>query len=193
LKRFLQLFTDPYEAICETKESGKLGLSAIIILVIAVYNGIVAPVIYYFLNHNDYELTLSLLSMAGIFALSCFMYLIDCGILWLAAKLCRQQTSFRTIAATWGFSFVPTLICSVIVNTYESTYYFFLGKPTLLFIINTIFILLLIWKAIFYFMECRAVLQLKGARQAVATIGIGILFALLIYADARLGLQVPML
>lgn len=193
MKQLIRIFTNPYRLISETKESGKLWLSLMIILVTAVYNGFIAPVVHCYLNRNDFDLTLSFGTMAGLCVLSCLMYLIDCMILWLAARICKHRISFRAVAATWGFSFIPTLICSFIVNTYESTFYFFIGKPILLFILNTLCILLLIWKAIFYFMECREVLELKGIRLVVSTIAIGILFALLIFADAWLGLKAPML
>ncbi len=164
-----------------------------IILVTAAFNGFIGPVVTYYMNRNDYDLTLSFVSMLCIFALSGAMYVIDCVVLWFAAKLCGQKVDFKSIAATWGFSFIPTLICSILVNIDETIWYLFVGKPFLLFILNTFFILLLIWKAIFYFMECRVVLQLKGLRLLLSTIGIGILFALLIFAGAWLGLKVPML
>jgi hypothetical protein len=193
LKQFVRIFTNPYRLICKTKESGKLRLSMMIILVTAAFNGFIGPVVTYYMNRNDYDLTLSFVSMLCIFALSGAMYVIDCVVLWFAAKLCGQKVDFKSIAATWGFSFIPTLICSILVNIDETIWYLFVGKPFLLFILNTFFILLLIWKAIFYFMECRVVLQLKGLRLLLSTIGIGILFALLIFAGAWLGLKVPML
>lgn len=164
-----------------------------IILVTAAFNGFIGPVVYFYLNHNDFDLNLSFGSMVGLFALSEAMYPIDCGILWFTGKLCGQKVIFRSVAATWGFSFIPTLICSIFVNIDETIWYLFVGKPVLLFILNTFFILLLIWKAIFYFMECREVLQLKGLGLLLSTIGIGVLFALLIFVDAQLGLKVPML
>lgn len=164
-----------------------------IILVTAAFNGFIGPVVTYYLNRNDYHLNLSFVSMLCIFSLSGAMYLIDCGILWFTAKLCGQKVDFKSIAATWGFSFIPTLICSILVNIDETIWYFFVGKSFLLFILNTFFILLLIWKAIFYFMECHEVLQLKGWKLVLSTVGIGFLFVMLIFADARLGLKVPML
>lgn len=193
MKQFVLIFTNPYRLICETKESGKLRLSLMIILAMAAFNGFIAPVLYYYLNRNDFELSLSFGTMLGFFALSGAMYLIDCGILWFAAKLCGQEVHFKSVAATWGFSFIPTLICAIILIIDETYWYLFVGKPVLLFVLNTLFILLLIWKAIFYFMECREVLQLKGLKFVLSTIGIGVLFVLLILADTRLGLEVPML
>lgn len=168
-------------------------LSLIIILITAAFNGFIAPVLYYYLNRNDFDLTLSFGSMLGLFALSGAMYLIDCGALWLTAKLCGQKVTFKSVVATWGFSFIPTLICSILVNIDETIWYLFVGEPLLLFALNTIFILLLIWKAIFYFIECREVLQLRGLKLVLSTIGIGVIFALLIFADAQMGLKVPML
>lgn len=164
-----------------------------IILITAIFNSFIAPVIYCYLDRKDFDLTRSFGSMIGLFALSGAMYFIDCGILWIAAKFCGQKVTFKSVTATWGFSFIPTLICSILVNIDETIWYLFLGKPLLLFILNTSFILLLIWKAIFYFIECREVLQLRGLKLVFSTIVIGVLFALLIFADAWLGLKVPML
>lgn len=193
MKQFVRIFTNPYRLIGEIKESGKLRLSLIIILVTAAFNGFIAPVATCYGRRNEIDMTLSFGPMLGIFALSGAMYLIDCAILWLAARFCGKKVNFEVVAATWGFSFIPTLICSIIVNIDETIWYLFASKPFWLFILNTVFILLLIWKAIFYFMECREVLRLKGMRLVLSTIGIGVLFVLLIFADARLGLKVPML
>jgi hypothetical protein len=189
----LLYFKSPYRLVEKFRQRGKLGPALLINIAGSTFNGFAAPLINYLVNRNEYKITLNLLNMVGVFIISMLTYFAACGVLWVASHIFGGGCSYREVLATWGLSYIPTILCYAVVITSECLFYYFIGNTLLLLLINTIFLLLLIWKAIFYFIEARAVLGLRGSRLAAATLVTGLLFAVLIFADMHLGLMLPML
>ncbi|MCX7710344.1 MAG: YIP1 family protein [Clostridia bacterium] len=189
-----KVISSPYEIIQQYSEEKNMGLPVSIVLILASFNGLIAPVLYYLLKRNEFDLTLNAVQMGLMFGISVTTYLLVCCIFWMIARLFRREDStLSAIVATWGFSFIPTLIGSIVVNLHEYFFYYFIGNKFLLLVLNTLLIMLLIWKAIFYFIEMKVVLRLKGVPLLISMLLIGILFFGLMMFNARMGLKVPML
>lgn len=192
-RKILTYLNSPYEFIKNVGQNGRPGLSISIVAAGSAFAGFVAPVAYYLVNRNDFPVSLDILNMMTIFLVSICTYPVACGILWLASRFAGSRCGFREIISTWGLSYIPTILCYMVVVAGECAFYYFIGNTVLKLLINTLFLLLLIWKAIFYFIEARAVLRIKGYRLAIATLAIGVLFALLMFINIQFGLISPML
>lgn len=196
----MSVFRDAFEAIrsplniiLKYKSSGKILFSLLTILLTSVLNGVAAPIVYYAVFGNVFVVSLEPHSIIIMFCMCIATYFISCGAFRLMALLFKKDVSFLQIFSTWGFSYIPTLLCAVFVNITEIAFYYFMGNTVLLLLGNTLLIMLLIWKAIFYFIELNVVLGIKGSKAVIATFAIGLIFLAVMSLGFRLGLKVPAL
>ncbi|MFD1175269.1 hypothetical protein ACFQ3W_03005 [Paenibacillus puldeungensis] len=117
---------------------------------------------------------------------------IACGCIWLVSRIFRKGIGFRQVSTTWGLTYLPNLIC-VAANYFLATNRHLTELPVLSFLIQTLLIMLLVWKAILYFIEMRCVLQVTGTELTIGTVIVGIVFLPVMMVGFILGLQVPML
>ncbi len=196
----MSIFKDVFEAIgsplniiIRYKKSRKILFSLLIMLLTSVLNGIIAPLLYYAFYKNEFVVSLEPQSIIIMFCMCIATYFMSCGAFRLMALLFKKDISFQQIFSTWGFSYIPTLICVVFVNITELGFYYFMCSKLFWLLGNTLLIMLLIWKAIFYFIELNVVLGIKGSKAVIATFAIGLIFLAVMSLGFRLGLKVPAL
>lgn len=128
------------------------------------------------------------------FSLTLGLYFAACTAFKLAAEVNNKKVGFGEIMSTWGFSYAPTIgfiIFIIITHTLFLNVRLGLGTPESI-ILMTIALSLLMWKAIFYFIELRAVLKLNWYEMILASVVIGALFTICYAAAGSIfGMKIP--
>lgn len=161
----------------------------ITILVVTVFD----PIISYLVNGSDYEVSIDIVKMLWLSVLGCVTYMTMCLVLWIVCKVFGSKTSFATYLRAWGISYIPTLICAVVVALAETFFYLFWNNSVLGMIINIIFVAILIWKCTLYILFLHEVAQLKGRKMIGAFIVCGLFILVLAYINMVMGLKTPIL
>ncbi len=183
----------PLEIINRKKIEGKLLASTIVVLITALFGSILAPVFYYFNYKNKFEISISVNSMLAMFLVGVLTWMAACTLFWLLSTIFKKKVSFEEIVSTWGFSYVPNFICIIAYSLVHSKLGLFIGYSIFGFLINTFFIMLLIWKAIYFFIEMRSVIRTTGFELFIFTLITGVVFVILMSVGISFGIQVPML
>lgn len=183
----------PLKVVNRKPIEGRLMASIIIVSAAAFTGSILAPLVFYFTNRTKYEISLSFGSMLMMLLAGVMTWLAVCLLFWLLSVMFKKQAGFLEIASTWGFSYVPNLLCILAYSALQSWSGFYIGSGIAGFLINSFFIMLLVWKAIFFFMEMKLVIGTNGLELLISTLASGIIFVLLMAAGASIGIQVPML
>jgi len=193
MKDIWKVINSPLVVISENNYKRKLLLSAVLVLTASVLNGIIAPILYYLTFKNEFIVKMDLLNIFVMFIFCIITFLTACGAFKLTALVFRKEVSFNQILATWGCSYIPTLICVVLVSITELSFYYFINNTMLGVLTSTLLIMLLMWKAIFYFIELNIVLKINGTEAVMATMIIGFIYLIIIFVGFRVGVKVPLL
>lgn len=183
----------PLEVMNTVKESGKFKLSILVVLMTALFGSVILPLTYYFVNRNKYDISLSSWGMLVMFTVSVLSWLAACTLFRLFSRWFKKEAGFVEIASTWGLSYVPNFICILLYSLLQLKPEFLTGSGLLGFIVSTVFIMILVWKAIYFFIEMRFVIRTTGVELLIITLATGLIFMLLMWIGFSAGLQVPML
>lgn len=175
----------------ETREN--LLASVIVVLAASVFGSIIAPAAYYLYNRNKFEISLSIGSMLIMLLLSILTWLVTCTLFWIISLLFKKNLEFNKIAASWGLSYIPNLICIVAYSIIEMSFVSFIISSFVGVLINTFFIMLLVWKTLYYFLEMKYVLKLNALELFITTIITAVVFLVLMSIGFSAGIQIPML
>lgn len=171
----------------------RLWASISMVIMTALLGSVVAPVIYFYTYQNKYEIQLDLGSMILGFAVSMITWLVVCTMFWLLSKAFHKGIVLGQVAATWGLSYIPNLFCIILYNLLLTHPGIYNGSGFSTFIISSLFLLFLIWKAIFYFILMRSVLNTTLLEITVCTAVSALVFTILMMVGFWVGIQVPML
>jgi hypothetical protein len=183
----------PLGVINRNNIKGKLQASIITVIVTAFLGSVVAPVVYYYVNRNKYEINLNIGSMLLGLSVSIITWLVVCTLFWLLSKAFHKEIGFVQVASTWGLSYIPNFLCIVLYNLLFILPKINNGSGFSAFIISSLFIMFLVWKAIYYFMFLRFVINTTLIEFAVFTAASAVVFAVLMLIGFKVGIQVPML
>ncbi len=120
-------------------------------------------------------------------------YLLICIIMWLVCKCFGSKADIRSYIRTWGISFFPNIICSIVVAITEVYFYLFWNSTLWGMVLSAIFVGVLIWKIILYVLFLREVAKLEKARLFCAFVVIAILIAVMAAINGYVGLKTPIL
>lgn len=193
LKILYNSIFSPLKVINRKEAEGKLLASFIIVLITALFGSVIAPTMYYLTFKHRYDLTFSPSTNLFMFCVSILTWLAVCTVFWLISIFLKKEVSFKQIVSTWGLSYTPNLLCIAAYNALLLKSNAFIGSSIAAFIINTFFIMVLIWKVIYYFMEMKYVMKATAFELFIITIITGIAFLALMAIGGVVGIQVPML
>lgn len=94
---------------------------------------------------------------------------------------------------TWGLTYIPTLVCAIVVSFVENFFYLFWGNALLGLVFNLVFCGILIWKTVLYAIFLRDVAGLRGKRFWGAFAACGALILIMAFANMATGLKTPIL
>lgn len=161
------------------------------VIICALLGAVLMPVLYYIFSKDKFQISLDIMAMIKLFFIGLLSFLASCMIFVITAKLFKEKVNFKVVASYWGVSYIPNIVCIILYWTIQ-TFTFIVNSSIAGFILNTIFIMLLLWKVLYYFIEMIFVLRLKGKKLYIATIVTGITLLALILINFTVGLQVPM-
>lgn len=167
--------------------------SFITVFITTVFGSIIAPATYYLYGRSRFEISLSISSIIIMFFISILTWLAACTLFWIISHLFKKEVDFRRIAASWGFSYIPNLICIVAYNIIQMNFISLIGSSFIAVLINTLFIMLLVWKTIYFFLEMKFVMKLNAYELLIATIITALVFLILMSIGFAFGIQIPML
>lgn len=140
-------------------------------------------------SHPDLDLS----HILRTFVLGYSTYFVICIVFWLICKCFGSKTSLSTYIQTWGLTYFPTILCSIVVAFTEVFFYVFWNSTVWGMILNIVFIGILIWKTVLYVVYLREVADLKRGRMIGAFIVIAIFIVILAAFDGYVGLKTPAL
>lgn len=190
---FQAIFT-PLAVFNGKKCSGRKLATAIgMVVATAIMEAVIGPVVYYFIYQNEYDIEPDGMKMFLAFSVAILTWLAVCALFFTFAKVFRKHIAFRQIVATWGLSYIPDFLVVIF-------YYLLIIKPEIYnrtgfatFFISFFFIMLLIWKAIYYFMFMRFVIDTSLFEIAIITVISAFAFIALMMIGFQVGIQVPVL
>ena len=153
---------------------------------------VVAPVVYYLVNRGRFEISLNIGGMCAGLIVSGLTWLAACAMLWALAKAFHKEVGFKQVASAWGLSYIPNLLCVVLYGLLQIVPGIYIGSNMLAAVFSALFIVLLVWKAIEYFLLLRFVLDTSVGEFAIVTAVSAVVFAVLILLGAKAGIRVPM-
>ena len=183
----------PLPLMAEYKNRPRMTLSVVIVTLVCVLNTVAAPIANVIANGGSYVGSFSVWERLGVLAVSLGSFMVACLLFWLLAAVFHKNVEFKEIVSTWGISFIPNILCIAAVEASEAGYYLFMGNAWLGLILCTFLVLLLAWKAIYFFMETGVTLGLKGGQTVGAVVITGIVYVIIMWAGFRLGVKVPIL
>lgn len=187
----LKSISSPLQVIKTEKAEDKLRVSIILMLLNTLLLTIIMPIVYYFYFKNLYSITLEAVNLVIIFCISLAITVTACLSFLFVSIIFKKNIPFKEITAFWGLSYIPNIVCTILYTLTELFNSVLIGNSLAGFIINTVFIMLLIWKAIFYFIQMNFVLKLSGFEFITASIVVGTIFIALIFAGSSAGIQIP--
>ena len=183
----------PLQVINKDDIKGRLAASVTAVLAAAVAVSVIAPVVFYFVNKSRYDISLDIGGIFIALSVSIASWLAVCAVFWLLSRAYKKGLGFKQITSAWGLSYIPNLLCIVLYILLMNIPGLYAGSGFLTFIFITLFIILLVWKAIYYFMYLRFVLDTTLGEFIVITAVSAALFAALIILGSISGIQVPMI
>ncbi len=182
----------PLEVISRNEVKGRLAASVITVLTTAVLGSVISPIIYFYTNKSRYDISLDIGGMFLGLVVSVFTFIAVCTLMWLLSKAFKKGLKLGQVASTWGLSYIPNLLCVILFNLLLNVPGIYNSSSALAFIFSTLFIIFLVWKAIYYFMFLRFVLETTLGEFVAITAVSAAVFAALIILGTKAGVQVPM-
>jgi len=183
----------PINVFNRRSDRKKLQASLITVILAALLNTVVVPLVFSLTYRERYNIQLDFVEML-LGLLACMVtWLAACTLFWLFSKAFQKGVGFGQIAAAWGLSFIPNVLCIILYGLLSVKPEIYSGNALLAMIFSALFIMLLIWKAIYYFMMMRLVLNTTLREILVITAASALVFTALMLVGSRVGIQVPML
>lgn len=183
----------PLKVMESPQSKGTLPAAGAIVALCALLSAVALPLAYYLNYRNQYEISLDAGRMLLMLLAAALTWFAACAAIWGAARVFGSKVEYGDVMASWGFSYIPDFWCIVLFGILELRLLPAVSNPCFAVFFNTVFVMLLVWKAIYYFIEMRCVLKLTSAQLLISTAVIGLIFAGLMAVGFAVGLQVPFL
>jgi len=193
IKNLYMSITSPVKVMSQEESEGRLTASFLTVIACALAGSVIAPVAYYLAFRHKYDLSLQLHSILITFGASILTWIAASAVLWGLSSVFKKGLGLRQILSTWGFSYTPNLICIIAYNLILLKSSILSDSNVTVFFINTFFIMLLVWKALYYFIEMRHVIKTTVPELFIITVISGLSFALLMAAGGAVGIEIPMI
>lgn len=189
---YQSIFT-PLEVIHSGRKPGRLSASVAAVLTCAVLGSGAIPMLSYSAYGRAYGAGPDIWGMLSGFAVSVLTWLAVCALFRLFSILFAKGIRFGQIVSVWGLSYLPNFFCLILYGLLMLFPRIHNGSGFTAFVIGFLFILFLVWKAIFYFMFMRFVLRTTLREIMILTAVSAAAFAVLLMIGFKAGIQVPML
>lgn len=187
MKALIEALNHPAEAFQKGSKTVSWGLVIITILI----NSIFEPILQHFCGITTPDI--ELLKMLRITCLGILSYVLICFAFWVVCKCFGSKASLIEHISTWGISYAPTAVCSVVVAFIEVFFFVFWNSTIWGMLLNIVFVGVFIWKSILYFVYLKEFARLKGWRFLAACAVMGIIILAMAALNGYVGLKTPIL
>lgn len=185
---------NPLALMKEYREKARVLPAVLTVLAACALNAAAAPAAYWLSGGaHAYARHFTAWDISAVFLASALSAAVSCLLFRLLAAVFRKPARFKTIFATWGVSFFPTMLAVILVEASEAWFTLFIGNAWLGMLLFTLLLMLLAWKAILFFMELGVVLGLKGNQTAWAVLITAVIYAAIMFVGFHIGIKTPML
>lgn len=184
----LEALNRPKEAFARRNNPIAWVFAALTILMVAVFD----PMISYLVQTTP-RLPPGIPLMLLHTAEGAVTYLALCTAFWLICKLFKSTATLGMFIRSWGISYIPTLLCAVVVSLAETYFYLFWNNSLWGLLLNIVFVGILAWKTILYVLFLHTVAGLTGRRLIGAFFACAPVILLLAWVNAAMGLKTPIL
>ena len=187
MRVIIQALNKPVDAFRSKNRGVAWALVAFTILINTVFE----PLLRRFAGSLHQELNVSQMLLTTVLGIC--TYIIICVVFWLVSTGFGSKTSFKAYIETWGFTYFPTILCSLVVAFTEVYFHIFWNSVIWGMVFNILFVGILLWKTVLYVLYLREVAGLKRKKLVGAFAIIGIFIVLLAMANGYVGLKTPVL
>ena len=184
---------NPLDVFSPKETKGSLGSSVLTVLAASLLGSVAGPLAYYYMNRQTYAIDLDIAGMFAGLAVSLITPLAVCVLFYIMAKAFKKEVGLRQVVSLWGLSYIPNFLCVVLYYLLMLFPGIYIESGLAAFILSVLFIGFLVWKAIFYFMFLKCVLNVTLREFIIITVVSAAVFTLLMMAGMKAGVQVPML
>lgn len=183
----LQTLNKPLDAFKTKNKNVAWGL----VIVTIITNTIFEPILRLYAGSTPTELDFPHMLMTTLYGLC--TYIILCGLFWLVCKAFGSKADFSDYISTWGMTYFPTLLCSIVVAITEVFFYLFWNSLIWGMLFNILFVGILVWKLVLYILYLKEIAGLKRGKMIGAFAIIGVMILLLAMMNGYIGLKTPIL
>lgn len=186
MRSFLQALNKPIDAL----RAKNKWIAWVLVAITIITNTVSTPLLGFF---ADTQRKIDIPHMLLTTALGIVTYFIICAVFWLICKCFGSKASYRLYIQTWGITYFPTLLCSIVVAFTEVYFYIFWNSVVWAVVFNILFGGILLWKTILYVIYLREIAGLSKWKMIGAFMVIGVFIILLVMANGFVGLKTPIL
>lgn len=187
MRTFLHVINKPADAFRTSKRS----IAWVLVTLTILINTVFEPILRAFTGSNSQEISVPHMLLTT--ATGTCTYIVICAVFWLVSKCFGSKQDFGAYIDTWGLTYFPTILCSLVVIFTEVYFHVFWNSVIWGMVFNILFVGILLWKTILYVLYLREVSGLKRGKMAGSIITIGIFIILLAMANGYVGLKTPIL
>ncbi len=187
MRIFLQALNRPVDAFKANSKCVAFTLVALTILINAVFEPILRMLA------GNFHKGIDVVNILRTAAWGVCTYSTICLAFWIVSKCFGSKTALGTYIRTWGITYFPTALCSLVVAFTEVYFHLFWNSVIWGMVFNILFVGILLWKTILYLLYLREVAGLAKGKLAGAFIVTAACIALLTMANGYVGLKTPVL
>ncbi len=187
MRLFMEALNHPAVAF---KKENKIVSWCIVIITILI-NTVFEPILKHFYGVGSS--TFDWLRMLKITGYGILSYITICIIFWAVCKCFGSKVTLMNHINAWGISYFPNVICSLAVGITEVFFFVFWNSSIWGMLASSVFVGILLWKALLYFVYLREFAQLKGWRFFGAFIIMNCGILALAALNGYVGLKTPIL
>lgn len=187
----MSLFAEALNHPIEAYKHKRYTVSWALVIITILINSVFEPILHHFFGVSSPEI--DFLNMLKITEIGILSYIIICFAFWVVCKCFGSKTTFTEHLSTWGISYFPTALCSIVVAITEVFFFLFWNNTILGMLLNIVFVAILIWKFVLYFIYLKEFAGLVKWRFFAAFIIMGIIILIMAALNGYVGLKTPIL
>lgn len=187
MNRLIEALNHPAEAYKKENKVLSWGLVLLTILLSSVFD----PVVQHIAHTGTHEY--NILQMLRITGYGMLSYLLLCFAFWIVCKVFGSNVSFSAHITCWGITYIPNIICAVVVSLTEVYFYIFWNSTVWGMLLSIVFVGILLWKVILYLIYLREFAGLRGGRLLGTFVVMCVIILVMAALNGYVGLKTPVL
>ena len=175
----------------EAYKCGEFKISILLVLLTVAINAVFEPVLQT-VAHGGLS-SMNYTRMGIVTLLGIASYIVISIIIWFICMIMGSKRSFIEHLKTWGMTFIPTLVCAIVVAVTETYAHVFWNSMFWGLFFSIVYSGILIWKIILYYVYLREFAGLCKIKLLAAFFIIAFIIFILAGVSGFLGLKTPVM